>query len=124
MRRERRMNPKCQTRPGFDTFIARSTDLTGFKMRRITRGVSSFDYFVGERAQLVRNCKPERLGGLEIDDQLELSGLHNWEVGWFLTFENAAGVDTNLLIDFCNACSVAHQTASFGELTRKIDGGN
>src|SRR6516164_5012758 len=36
VRRERRMNPKCQTRPGFDTFSAKSADLTGLKMRRIT----------------------------------------------------------------------------------------
>jgi len=40
MRRERRMNPKCQTRPGFDTFSAKSAHLTGLKMRRITRAVS------------------------------------------------------------------------------------
>src|SRR5215831_6421606 len=38
MRRERRMNPKCQTGPTFDTFSARSAHLTGLKMRRITRG--------------------------------------------------------------------------------------
>src|SRR6516164_5752934 len=37
------MNPKCQTRPGFDTFGARSADFTGLKMRRITRGVSCVD---------------------------------------------------------------------------------
>src|SRR5215831_12221790 len=33
-------NPKCQTRPGFDTFSAKSADLTGLKRRRITRAVS------------------------------------------------------------------------------------
>jgi hypothetical protein len=37
MKRERMTNPKCQTRPGFDTFSAKSADLTGLKMRRITR---------------------------------------------------------------------------------------
>src|SRR5262249_32193047 len=37
-------NPKCQTRPGFDTFSAKSADLTGLKMRRITRAASSFDH--------------------------------------------------------------------------------
>ena len=30
-------NPKCQTRPRFDTFSAKSADLTGLKMIRITR---------------------------------------------------------------------------------------
>ena len=43
MRRERSMNPKCQTRPGFDTFSAKSADLTGLKMIRITRAVSMAD---------------------------------------------------------------------------------
>src|SRR5262249_31345266 len=38
MRRERRMNPKCLGRNVPDTFDARSADLTGLKMRRITRG--------------------------------------------------------------------------------------
>src|SRR5260370_10758953 len=50
--------------------------------------------------------------------------MHDREVGWFLTLETTAGVDANLLIDVGNACSVAHQTAGFGELTRKIDGRN
>src|SRR5215472_14128673 len=42
-RRERMTNPKCQTRPGFDTFSAKSADLTGLKMRRITRAASCVD---------------------------------------------------------------------------------
>ena len=46
LRRERRMNSKCQTRPGFDTFSAKSADLTGLKMIRITRD-ASFDHLVG-----------------------------------------------------------------------------
>jgi len=29
-----------------------------------------------------RNSEAERFGGLEIDDELELSGLHNRQVGW------------------------------------------
>jgi len=40
MRRERRMNPKCLGGSVPDTFSARSADLTGLKMRRITRAVS------------------------------------------------------------------------------------
>ena len=31
-----------------------------------------FDHFIGAGEQIVRNCKAERLGSLEIDDQLEL----------------------------------------------------
>jgi hypothetical protein len=47
MRCERRMNPKCHSRAVCDTFSARSAELTGLKMRRITRGVS-FDHLVGD----------------------------------------------------------------------------
>ena len=46
MKRERTMNPKCLAGSVPDTFNARSADLTGLKMRRITRG-ASFDYLVG-----------------------------------------------------------------------------
>ena len=68
------MNPKCQTRPGFDTFSARSADLTGLKMRRITRA-ASFDDLVGDGEQFVRNLEAERLGRLEVDEQLNFRGL-------------------------------------------------
>src|SRR5215469_2754231 len=66
------MNPKCQTRPGFDTFSARSADLTGLKMRRITRGVS-FDYLVSVLQERLGNSESEGFRRLEIDHQLELA---------------------------------------------------
>ena len=58
MRRERRINPKCQTRPRFDTFSARSADLTGLKMIRITRA-ASFDHLVGGGEQRRRHDETE-----------------------------------------------------------------
>src|SRR5215207_10152822 len=36
-------NPKCQTRPGFDTFSAKSADSTGLFSMLITRAVSCVD---------------------------------------------------------------------------------
>jgi len=36
----------------------------------------SFDQLVGSDEQLVWHCQPERLGGLEVDRQLELGRLH------------------------------------------------
>jgi hypothetical protein len=74
MRRERRMNPKYQTRPRFDNLSARSAHLTGLKMRRITR-VSSFDDLVSGHEQCLRNRKSKRFGGLKIDHELVLRRL-------------------------------------------------
>src|SRR5262249_58745695 len=91
MRRERMTNPKCLGTSLPDTFGARSADLTGLKMRRITRG-ASFDHLVGKREQLVWNLKAKGLGGLEIDDKVVLGrGLHR-QVGRLLAFEDAIDV--------------------------------
>ena len=40
----------------------------------------------------------ERLGGLEVDDQLELGRLHDRQVGRLRALEDAAGVDADLAI--------------------------
>jgi hypothetical protein len=44
-------------------------------------GVGLFDHLVGERAQLERHVEAERLGGLEVDHQLELGRLRDRQVG-------------------------------------------
>jgi hypothetical protein len=38
---------------------------------------SLFDHLVGERQQIVRQFDPERLGGDEVDHELELGRLHD-----------------------------------------------
>jgi hypothetical protein len=40
-----------------------------------------------------------------------------------VSFENAACVDADLLIYVGKACPIAHQTSSFGKLTRKMFAG-
>ena len=40
----------------------------------------------------------ERLGGLEVDDELEFGGVHDRQVGRFLALENPSGVDAGLAI--------------------------
>src|SRR5262249_9637143 len=47
-----------------------------------------FDHLVGARQQHRRNFEAERLGGLEIDHQLEFRGLIDREVLGLGTFEN------------------------------------
>jgi hypothetical protein len=55
------------------------------------------DHIVGGGQQRFRDGKGERLGGLEIDDQLELGRLRNGKVGWLLASENAPGVYASLV---------------------------
>jgi hypothetical protein len=95
MRRERRMNPKCLGGSVPDTFDARSADLTGLKMRRITRG-ASFDNLVGGNQQLFAHREAEHPGRLRVDDQLELRRLHNRQFGRRDALEDAAGIDADL----------------------------
>jgi hypothetical protein len=51
------------------------------------------DHFVGDGERLGLHLEAERLGGLEIDDQLELGRLRDRQVGGFGALENPAGID-------------------------------
>src|SRR6202011_2346397 len=73
------------------------------------------DHLVGEREQIVRDFDAERLGSLEIDDQLELGQLHNRQIGGLFALEDSPGVDALLTIWVNKAGSIAHQAASCGE---------
>ena len=55
------------------------------------------------------NGEAECLGDLEIDDQLELGGLYDGQLGRLLALKNQAGVDAGLAIAIGNACTIAHQ---------------
>ena len=59
---------------------------------------SLLDYLVGNRQQRFRDGDAERLGGREIDDELELGRLHDRQVGGLGAFENAPSIDANLTI--------------------------
>src|SRR5215207_2225520 len=48
----------------------------------------SFDDLVGEVHQRRRHVEAERLRGFEIDDELELRWLLDWNIRWLLTFQD------------------------------------
>src|SRR5262249_57728853 len=107
MRGEGRMNTKCQTRPGFDTFSAKSADLTGLKMRRITRA-GSFDHLVGERQQLRRNFEAKRLSSFAVKDEFEFVYLLDGQVSGLDALKNATHVNAPFVITIPEHRSVAH----------------
>ena len=55
-----------------------------------------FDYFICTSNDWRWNNKPECLCSLEVDDQLDLARLLDWQLGGLLTLEDTAGVDTDL----------------------------
>jgi hypothetical protein len=59
----------------------------------------------------LRHGDAKRLGGLEIDDQLERSRLLHWQVGRLLPVEDLSGVNADLAIGIRDARSIADQAA-------------
>src|SRR5258705_941613 len=79
------------------------------------------DHLGGARQDRWRDGEAERLGGLEVDHQLERGRLHDWEVSGLGTFEDLPGVNADLTIDGREARPVADQAAGRGEFTDFID---
>src|SRR6516164_2555465 len=81
------------------------------------------DNLVGGGQQRFRDGEAERLGGLEIDDEFELACLHDRQIGWFLAFQNAPGIDASLVENIAEAAAIAHQAASQDRLAVWVDCG-
>jgi hypothetical protein len=68
-----------------------------------------FDHLVGAREQHRRDFETKRPGGRQIDDQLELTRLHDRQVSGVGALEDATGIDADLTIRIRNVGSIAHQ---------------
>src|SRR5262245_9261998 len=78
------------------------------------------DHFVGAREQHRRHVEAERLGGLDIQNQLKLGWLQNRQIVWPRSLENSTYVGTSRSVPVCKAACVAQQTRRRLE-TRDID---
>src|SRR5258706_14710640 len=76
----------------------------------------SFDHLVGEREQRWRNFDAECLGSVQIDEELDLGDLLNWQVGRLVAFQNSAGINASLPVRFRSASSITQQPAGRDEL--------
>src|SRR5262249_17719241 len=99
-------------------------------MQKITAGkfhfeppsrFTSFDYLVGACRERRRYLDPERLRGFQIDDELELGRLHDWQVGRLLALEDARGIEIDLTVGVGYARSIAHQTTGLDEFAQFVD---
>jgi hypothetical protein len=56
------------------------------------------DHLVGCGQQRFRDGEAERLGGLEVDGQLDFRSVLDWQIGRLFALENAPGIDANLAV--------------------------
>ena len=55
----------------------------------------SFEYFVGTTRQRQRHGDAERLGGLQVDVQLDFACLLHRQIGRLIALENSPGIDSD-----------------------------
>src|SRR6266567_6061851 len=75
----------------------------------------SLDHFVRLQDQLLRNGQPDRLGGLQVDDELDPRRLLDGQVPGLRALEDLVYVGGCPIIMFRVALSVTHQSAGLHE---------
>src|SRR5215472_8584751 len=71
----------------------------------------SFDHLVGAGEQRRWHIEAERPSGVEVDHQLELGRLHDWQVHRLGAIEDTRGIEPDLAKGIGEVGSVAHQPA-------------
>ena len=79
----------------------------------LQKRTSLFDHLIGSRKQFVWDGECERLGGLEIDDQLILCRYLHGEIGRLLALEDAVDISCRQAKLFAANVTIRDQAASF-----------
>jgi hypothetical protein len=69
----------------------------------LSHAATPLDHLIGGRQQRFRDGEAERLGGLEVNGQLDFYGLLYRQIGRFIALENAPGIDTRLVVRIAEA---------------------
>jgi hypothetical protein len=80
-----------------------------------------FDHLISEQLHRAWGREPERLGGLEIDDQLEFGRLLDRQIGRLVALENPPGIDARPAKGIRNVVAVTDQAAVRRILTKSIN---
>ena len=81
------------------------------------------DHLGGANKKRVWYGEAERLGGLEVDHELEFGGPHDRQVGGFLAVENPSGINAGLAIGLRIAGPIAHPTAGHDVVAQLVNRG-
>src|SRR5260221_10003112 len=82
----------------------------------------SLDHFVSALLEEHWHVEAERLGGLEVDHQLELDRSLNGKLARLLSLEDAIGIDSRAPKIIGQVNAVGQQAAEFSVETERIDG--
>src|SRR3970040_2366706 len=80
--------------------------------------LSLLDDLVGAKQQRLRNGQAQGLGGLEVDDELELGRLLDREIGRLGALEDLVDVDRRPAPHVRQRDGIAHETARFYEAAK------
>src|SRR5213594_544269 len=86
-----------------------------------TCGGSSFDELICPDEYRPRDSEPKRLGGLQVDRQLELDGLLHGEVSGLGPLENLVDIGRSAPVHVRNMGAVAHQPPRVDEFLHFIN---
>src|SRR5207237_3807419 len=89
--------------------------------RRRARGCASLNHLVGTKQNFLWNAQTNRLGGIQVDEQLELDGLLDRQVSGLCAFEDLVNVGCRAPIEIGIARSISDETAGLDVLPGHIN---